>query len=117
MGVGPLQTWNWSVSPIPYHFLDNQFLLLIWWAGLPCGICYIILLLKSLISKPKNIFSNYLSLVANKFIIFYWILACLGVAIYVTVSSELYNYFITLLMGLSFEKSFSVEGIKKTTDE
>ena len=37
-------------------------------------------------------------------IIGWWILGCLGFAIYISISSSLYYYFISLLMGQQFCK-------------
>ena len=96
-GVGPTGTWVWSVAGI-YAFLDNQFLLIGWWAGAPTLIIYVYFLVKSFFYKRDYIEDEPVK--GLQLIIGLWILACLGFAIYVSLSSELYYYFITLLMGL-----------------
>lgn len=97
-GVGPLGTWNWSGSADGhYAWLDNQFILIIWWFGLQTGIVYILYLLYTLFSKNP---AKNLTITNAKILIFFWILACGGFAIYVSVSSALYFYFITLLIGM-----------------
>ncbi|MEO3404433.1 hypothetical protein AAFN85_11070 [Mucilaginibacter sp. CAU 1740] len=94
-GVGPTKTWNWSGARGPYGYLDNQYILITWWAGLPTCLIYLYLLACSLFKK------SYTKVhVGGKIIITMWVLACAGLAIYVTVSSELYYYFISLIMGM-----------------
>jgi hypothetical protein len=96
-GVGPSATWNWSGSRrAPYEWLDNQYLLAIWWFGLQTCIVYFLYLAYTVFRK------NPLKLlwVSNaKVTVFFWILACGGFAIYVTFSTSLFYYFITLLIG------------------
>jgi hypothetical protein len=96
-GVGPMKTWNWSAVG-PYEFLDNQFLLLGWWAGLPTLLIYLYFLVRSFFIKSEIlIFENIKGI---QLIIGLWILACMGLAIYAAISTDLFYYFITLLMGL-----------------
>lgn len=98
-GVGPKGTWYWHSIESKYEFLDNQFLLLAWWAGLPAILTYIVLLVRSLFEKSEILlFQNIKGI---KLIIGLWIAACLGFAIYVTISSEPYYYFITFMIGLN----------------
>src|SRR3569832_228944 len=53
-GVGPSATWNWSGDlKAPYQWLDNQFILIIWWFGLQTCIPYIGHLVYSLFKKNK----------------------------------------------------------------
>ncbi|MDO3625440.1 hypothetical protein [Mucilaginibacter sp. BT774] len=96
-GVGPSATWNWSGDrKAPYEWLDNQYLLAIWWFGLQTCIVYFFYLVYSLFRKnPLKI----LRVTNAKVTIFFWILACGGFAIYVTFSSGAFYYFITLLIG------------------
>jgi hypothetical protein len=98
-GVGPMGQWYWNGIGSYYSHLDNQILLIAWWAGLPTVLVYVYLLTKSLFVKSEiQLFETIKGL---KLIIGLWILACLGFAIYATVSSDLYYYFITLLIGLN----------------
>ncbi|MBL0358094.1 MAG: hypothetical protein IPP72_15050 [Chitinophagaceae bacterium] len=98
-GVGPLQLWYWHSINDYYGFLDNQFVLIAWWAGLPTILTYIVLLVKSLFTKVEIL--QFEDIKGTKIIIFFWIAACLGLAIYCTVCSEHYYYFLSLLMGLN----------------
>lgn len=96
-GVGPLKTWFWSAVG-PYAFLDNQFLLIGWWAGVPCAAIYAFFLIKSFFFKTEVIVRDNIK--GTQLIVGLWILACLGFAIYVSVSTDLYYYFISLIIGL-----------------
>jgi hypothetical protein len=97
-GVGPTGTWYWSSVGRYYNYLDNQFLLLAWWAGLPTLLVYLFYLIKPIMQKSEiQLFENVKGL---RMIIVLWILACAGFAIYVGISSDLYFDFITLLLGL-----------------
>lgn len=98
-GVGPTKTWFWTQIGEDYGYLDNQFLLIVWWAGLPVGILYFLFLVYSLIKRVKAGISQYL-INGARVSIGLWILACAGFAVYATVSSNLYYYFISLLIGL-----------------
>jgi hypothetical protein len=98
-GVGPLKQWFWSSTNDYYSYLDNQFLLIAWWAGLPAILIYVFLLVRSLFVKSEiQLFEKIKGI---KLIIFLWILACLGFAIYCTLSSEPYYYFLSFLIGLN----------------
>ncbi len=98
-GVGPVKNWFWHGINAPYGFLDNQFLLIAWWAGLPTILAYVFLLVRSLFIETEILqFENIKGL---KTIIFFWIAACLGMAIYCTLCSEHYYYFLSLLIGLN----------------
>ena len=98
-GVGPSGTWNWSVHPKGgYEWLDNQFMLVTWWFGIITCLIYIVYIFYPVIRKnpTKNL------MVGNaKIMIFCWILACAGLSIYVTISTKLFYYFITLLIGVA----------------
>ena len=96
-GVGPISVWYWSVVG-PYPFLDNLFLFLCWWAGLPTLLVYLFFLIKPLNQKAEILF--YEDIKGLKLIIVLWILACAGLAIYAGISPDLYYDFFTLLMGL-----------------
>ena len=97
-GVGPTGTWYWSSVGRYYNYLDNQFLLLLWWAGLPTLLFYLFYLIKPIMKKSEiQLFQNVKGL---KMIILFWILACAGFAIYGGISSDPYFDFITLLIGM-----------------
>ena len=98
-GVGPLGLWFWNGIGEYYGYLDNQFLLLAWWAGLPAIITYIFFLVKSLTTKSEILL--FQDIRGVKLIIGLWIAACLGLAIYVTICSDLYYYFISFMIGLN----------------
>ncbi len=98
-GVGPLKRWFWHGINDYYSFLDNQFLLIAWWAGVPTVLTYIVLLVKAIRTESEiQLFEDVKGL---KLIILCWIGACLGLAIYCTVCSEHYYYFLSLIIGLS----------------
>lgn len=97
-GVGPSGLWYWTQIGEYYYYLDNQFLLLAWWAGLPAMLVYLFYLIGPLSNKAEIlIFEDVKGL---KLIIFLWILACAGFAIYVGINSELYYNFLTLIIGM-----------------
>ncbi|HVS93276.1 MAG TPA: hypothetical protein VHE59_14660 [Mucilaginibacter sp.] len=98
-GVGPTGTWNWSIYPKGgYEWLDNQYMLLTWWFGLQTCLVYILFLLYPLFRKNST---RSIEISNAKILIFLWILACGGFAIYVTFSTKLFYYFITLLIGIA----------------
>ncbi len=97
-GVGPLKKWYWNGIGM-YSFLDNQILLIAWWAGLPTILTYIYFLIKSLTLKSEILLFEDIK--GLKMTIWLWIAACLGLAIYIAVSSEPYYYFLSLLMGMN----------------
>ncbi len=98
-GVGPIKQWYWSGIGSWYSYLDNQILLIAWWAGLPTVVTYLVLLVKSLFVESEILFFEEIK--ATKLLIFLWILACFGFAIYVTLCSDAYYYFLSLLIGLN----------------
>jgi hypothetical protein len=98
-GVGPLKLWFWSSMNDYYGHLDNQFMLIAWWAGIPTVTAYAFLLIRSLFVKSE--IALFEKVKGIKLIIFCWIAACLGFAIYCTLSSEPYYYFLSFLIGLN----------------
>ncbi len=110
-GVGITGTWNWSADrKAMYEWLDNQFVLVVWWFGLQTCLVYIFYLIYPIFRK--NI-ANDVILTNAKIIIFFWILACGGFAIYVTISTKLFYYFITLIIGvLTLNKRYYVQSEK-----
>jgi len=98
-GVGPKGTWYWHSIESKYEFLDNQFLLLAWWAGLPAILIYLIFLVRFMFVKSEILL--FQNIKGVKLMIGLWIAACLGFAIYVTISSEPYYYFISFMIGIN----------------
>ena len=97
-GVGPSATWNWSGDlKAPYQWLDNQFILIIWWFGLQTCIPYLGHLVYSFCKKNPL---NLLRVTNSKIILFFWTLACAGFGIYITISSSMYYYFMIILIGI-----------------
>jgi hypothetical protein len=97
-GVGITGFWNWSGDKTgKYQWLDNQFVLVTWWFGIQTTLLYVCFVLKGLFKK--NI-SNDQTITNAKLLIFFWVLACAGFAIYATISSNLFYYFLTLMIGL-----------------
>ena len=107
-GVGITGKWNWSANLTSmYEWLDNQFVLVIWWFGLQTCLVYIFYLIYPLFKK--NV-ANDVVLTNAKIILFFWILACGGFAIYVTISTKLFYYFITLIIGaLAINKRYYIQ--------
>jgi hypothetical protein len=97
-GVGILGTWNWSVILHGhYEWLDNQFILISWWFGLQTLIFYLFLLIYAVFKKNEI---NDLKISNAKISLVFWILACGGFAIFAAVSSTLYYFYITFMVGL-----------------
>ena len=95
-GAGTFSEWKqWGVM---YGFLDNQILLTAWWAGiLPITIYLTFLIIpikKFLIKKNYQIETQALS-----FIILLWLLALSGISIYTSLSTSLYFYIISFVLG------------------
>jgi hypothetical protein len=97
-GVGITATWNWSGDRTgKYQWLDNQLVLVTWWFGIQTTFLYVCFVLSGLFKK--NV-SGDRTVTNAKLLIFFWVLACAGFAIYVTISSNLFYYFVTLMIGL-----------------
>lgn len=96
-GVGILKTWYWTNFSDYYYFLDNQILLTAWWAGLPVAAVYLFFLIRTIFHKSE--ISFYKGVKGIRLMVFMWLLACLGFAIYVTISSNLYYHFLNVIMG------------------
>jgi hypothetical protein len=97
-GVGPLKSWFWTVVEDYYYFLDNQFLLLGWWAGLPVLFIYLFFLAKNYFTNAEVLLFEEVK--GLRLIIALWVLGCLGFAIYITISPDIYYYFISIIMGI-----------------
>jgi hypothetical protein len=98
-GVGPMKQWYWTSVGDLYSYLDNQFLLLCWWAGLPTLLAYLYFLIRPLFEKSEIL--RFENIKGTKMIIFWWIMACVGFAIYCPVNSDTYYYFISMMVGLT----------------
>jgi hypothetical protein len=97
-GVGPLGTWYWiDYSKGTYEWLDNQFILLVWVFGIQTCLVYMFFLVYTVFRKNP---SKDRTINNAKILVFFWILACGGFAIYVTFSTNLFYYFITLMIGI-----------------
>lgn len=98
-GVGPKGLWYWHGIDQYYGFLDNQILLMAWWAGLPMILTYTFFLVKSMYVKSEILL--FQDIKGVKLILGIWIAACLGFAIYVTICCDLFYYFISFMIGLN----------------
>lgn len=98
-GVGPLEKWFWHSINDFYSFLDNQIILIAWWAGLPAALTYVYFLIGLMRSESEILYFEDIK--GLKVIIVAWLAACLGFAIYCTVCSEHYYYFLSLLFGMT----------------
>lgn len=98
-GVGPVKLWFWHGINEYYPFLDNQFLLLAWWAGLPTVLVYCVLVIRPLFSRPEILLFEDIR--GIRLIIGFWAAACAGLAIYITINSEPYYFFISFLIGMA----------------
>jgi hypothetical protein len=96
-GVGVTGTWNWSGDKTgKYAWLDNQFVLVTWTFGIQTTFLYLCFVLKGLFKKN---FSHDPAVINAKITIFFWLLACAGFAIYATISTSLFYYFISFMIG------------------
>jgi len=96
VGKGFEATWIFNGQPFP--FLDNQWLYLIWWAGLIPAIMYFYLtaIIPFKLFFKKN--QDYETKVES-FILIIWTFACFGLAIYTTMSIDYYFYVVCLIQG------------------
>ncbi|MFM2359447.1 MAG: hypothetical protein RLY16_1440 [Bacteroidota bacterium] len=108
-GVGPMAKWYWTTVGL-YEYLDNQFLLLAWWAGLPTLLVYLYFLCMNLVIKSENSILGEIK--GIKLIIGLWILGCLGLSIYITISTSLFYYFLSILIGLHTCKYSQVKNLE-----
>lgn len=102
-GVGPLGTYYSSNVGGQYASIDNQFIFLGWWAGVPVLSLYLTILIGSLTARyrPGRSWQDRDSVISAKYCIFLWILAAAGLAIWVNISCHLYYYFISITIGLA----------------
>jgi hypothetical protein len=81
-----------------YYALDNQWLLLLWWAGfIPAAVYfYLTAIIPTRLFFMKNI--DYETKVES-FVLILWTLACAGLAIYTSMSVEFYFFIICIIQG------------------
>ena len=89
---------TWYFGGYPYLYLDNQWLLLIWWAGLIPATMYFyltaIIPFKLFIKKDQDYETR-----VESFILIIWTLACAGLAIYSTMSVDFFFFIICVIQG------------------
>ena len=89
---------KWKQGGTMYAWLDNQVLLTAWWAGILPVVLYLTLLfipIKRFFFK-KNTENEIHSL---SFIIFLWVLALSGLSIFTAISTSLYFFIISFILG------------------
>ena len=96
VGKGFNATWYSGGHPYPY--LDNQWLLLIWWAGLIPAVLYFYLttVIPVKLFFRKN--QDYETKVES-FILIIWTLACAGLAIYTSITIDFFFFIICVIQG------------------
>lgn len=89
---------SWIFNGTNYRYLDNQWLLLIWWAGfIPTALYfYLTAIIPTKLFFTKNI--DYETKVES-FILIIWTLACTGLAIYTTMAIEFFFFIICIIQG------------------
>lgn len=88
----------WLFDGEPYAYLDNQWLLFLWWAGLIPAIMYFyitaIIPFKVFISKRVDYETR-----VEAFILVIWTLSCAGLSIYSTMSVNFYFFIVCIIQG------------------
>jgi hypothetical protein len=96
VGTGFESHWNFEGEPYPY--LDNQWLLFTWWAGLVPALMYFYLTavipVKLFFKKDQDYETK-----VESFILIIWTLACAGLAIYSTMSVDFFFFVICVIQG------------------
>ncbi|WP_394749399.1 hypothetical protein [Spongiimicrobium salis] len=95
VGKGSDATWNFGGKQYPY--LDNQWLLLLWWAGLIPFLAY--LYLTAYIPIRMFLRSKDYETKVEAFVLVIWVLACAGLAIYTTMSVDFFFIIICIIQG------------------
>lgn len=89
---------SYYIDGMEYNILDNQWLKLIWWAGLIPAISYFYLTayipLKLFLKKNQDYETK-----VETFVLIIWTLACAGLAIYTTMSVDFYFFIICIIQG------------------
>lgn len=93
----------WYFGGQPYAYLDNQWLLLIWWAGLIPALMYFYLtaIIPFILFFKKN--QDYETKVESLVLIL-WTLACAGLAIFSTMSVDFFFFIICIIQGRLLNK-------------
>jgi len=97
LGAGTNAKWYWTAVGKYYEFLDNQWLLTAWWAGLLPTLCYFLLLI---IPFAKSLFSRNEAVFVNGLVVLLWVLTCSGLGVYVSIQCDLLFYVISLSAGV-----------------
>lgn len=101
VGKGPYASWHYS-NGFEFQHLDNQWVLLLWWAGLIPFLMY--LYLTAYISLKMFFRPTDYQTKVEAFIIILWVLACAGLAIYSTMSVSFYFFVICIIQGRLLHK-------------
>ena len=98
MIVGTGHNSSWDFGGRPYKYLDNQWLLFIWWAGLIPAMMYFYLtaIIPFKLFTTKN--QDYETKVES-FLLIIWTFGCAGLAIYTTMSINFYFFIICVIQG------------------
>lgn len=116
-GAGAYSTWSSDYRD--YEYLDNQWLLLLWFGGILPTILYFYLIASSFFKHVNEyIISKITFNKKYKFNIIYlypfcWILSMSGLAIYTTFSNNFYYYFICFALGDFLKKKKMLGELKK----
>ncbi|MBN2521205.1 MAG: hypothetical protein JXB17_11905 [Bacteroidales bacterium] len=94
LGAGTDSYWNWDGRD--YEWLDNQWLLTAWWAGILPTFLFLLLML---IPLRFAITSKNIKHFANGFMLLLWILGCAGLSIYISFSINIYFYIAAFSTG------------------
>ncbi|MFT0714918.1 hypothetical protein [Flagellimonas lutimaris] len=80
------------------YYIDNQWLYLLWWGGLIPVLCYFylsgVLPIKMLLKKNLSYETK-----VECFVLILWLLALLGLAIYTTMTIDLFFFIVTIILG------------------
>ena len=89
---------TWYFGGYSYYYLDNQWLYLIWWAGLIPAALYFyltaIIPFKLFIKRDQDYETR-----VEAFVLILWTLACAGLAIYTSMSVDFFFYIICVIQG------------------
>ena len=101
LGAGSFAEWEWNGRA--YQFLDNQILLMLWWAGLCPTLLYlsffVLAMKKSRVGR--NTFREYNNM---KLLSILWVLALLGISVFTDISISLIHSLIFFSLGVLFSR-------------
>ena len=96
VGTGYESSWNFAGQQ--YGHLDNQWLLLLWWAGLVPALGYFyltfIIPIKLFLRKGQDHETR-----VEAFVLVLWALACAGLSIYTTMAVDFYFFIVCVIQG------------------